>query len=307
MKLFALVGLSFLSHGMAMQIRHVKDETQGSVTNETDARFEIPDVCQHPLQHPNISNAFQDVKWIQCGKRPSMCTTEFVTSIILFGGQTGTTHLSEDFFQLHPEIMWVPEGNDACFLEMLRRGVAVPKGKRVVATKSQSMHLIPDLEAQIPSNSRFIHVTRLNTIAWGLSKYHKMELKACLADGDADEDECVGHIYGARAVSVEELQKSVDLKTRSEKQRTETLHHLESRGFPVLHLSYESLLENEPVQVRRMTDFLKIAPREVEAKVEKFGSPELRESFSNWNEVVEAFCGTELEPMLSLKDGESCP
>ncbi|CAK0863231.1 unnamed protein product [Prorocentrum cordatum] len=257
--------------------------------------------------------------WQQCGLEPASCGKNF-TPFLILEGQTGTTHLAQDVLRKHPELMWIGEGHDSCFLDMVRSGMGLPSPRLAAGTKTQRAESI--LDERVPPGMRFIHITRLNAIAWGLSTLHKEELLFCTGRGQArggsgqgqaemlksaEAATCTADVYARKKVNITRLRWYVESKVRFERVRNETLRVLEGRGHPVLHISYEDLLADEQRVVDRITRFLGVSPVAAkEGNVAKKGSRDLRGSFTNWAELVAAFCGTELERDLGVAGGGPC-
>ncbi|CAK0841838.1 unnamed protein product, partial [Prorocentrum cordatum] len=87
------------------------------------------------------------------------------------GERGGTQHLGHDVFKKHPELTWVGEPHAQCFLDMLGTGAGLPSQYLAAGTKTQIINPFGRCcNGQIPPNMRFIHITQLNAIAWGLSK-----------------------------------------------------------------------------------------------------------------------------------------
>jgi len=253
-------------------------------------------------------------EWQQCGTgERRRCEGHFTPFLIMFGGETGTEHLGNDVLGSHPMLTWVGEHFARCFHDMLRSGAGLPFPKLAAGTKTQIAEPLKRWYGadgwDYPPNMRIIHITRLNAIAWGLSKLHKEQLVACRGPRRTKQQECTDAVYSRQNISIDRLTDHIRRKVHSEALRNQSIQRLESRGYMVLRTSYEEMVADEQGVIARIMQFLGTAPVETTTGPEraKRASHELRDSFSNWPEVVAAFCGTELERFLGLRSDEHCP
>jgi len=235
---------------------------------------------------------------------------------MLFGGQTGSTHLAQDFLAGHPEIAWVGEGQNECTLELARRARTHGVASRIRAIGTKTQFVDEDCFRQflaVVPQTRIVHITRRNAIAWGLSdmrkgKLRKQGLLQCTRA--SPHANCSAAQQAPLHVDVVKLKQLVASKVREERRRAQ---HIASAlgGHALLSVAYEDMLEDEAAYVSRVLRFVGVASTlnasGASRRYVKLSRPRLRDNFMNWPEVVRAFCHGPYERHLGLEAGESCP
>lgn len=271
----------------------------------------------------NDLDAIRSVVSCACSQR--QCSSRApVVFWVLFGGQTGSTHLAQDFLARHPQIAWVGEGQNGCTLELARRAHehGVAGGIRAIGTKTQfvSEGCYQQFLAVAP-RTRIVHITRRNSIAWGLSDLRKGELRkrgllqCTRASAHAN---CSAAKQAPLRVDVHKLKQLVARKVREERRRVQGISSAVG-GHALLSIAYEDMLADEAVYVARVLRFVGVASTpnasggasgggsDATRRYVKLSRPRLRDNFANWPEVVAAFCGTPFERHLGLAADEWCP
>ncbi len=221
--------------------------------------------------------------------------------VLLFEGRTGSSYLIS-MLAAHPEIVAESEPlvgrNGEEQRNLLREFFSLERAPeiRVVGLKTKLRDIAdPDFFRELLAElqAKVIHMERTNIIKLAISRLNARRLFQVRGIWNLRKGEAPLPPFAPSPIEVDESILFNAAKNRNLQEYIATLKR------PLLHVTYESLLEAPGVTLQRTYDFLGVRYEfSVEASVEKNTSDDLRKVLLNYEELRAHYRGTPYENMF---------